>query len=82
MTPVKDFYFDSEPLLLPVGTEKTHDATNWALYYNPIEDVSFVVTRGKKGGKLGWRIRSVFGEMRLSSAEHYVKTSCGECLKL
>lgn len=82
MTPVKSFYFDTEPLLLPSGTKKSHDAINWALYYNPTEDVSFVVTRGKKDGRLGWRIRSVFGQMKLGNAEHYVKTSCGECLKL
>lgn len=82
MTTVKSFYFDTEPLLLPSGTIKSHDATNWALYYNPIEDVSFLVTRGKKNGHLGWRVRSVFGEMKLSYAQDFVRNSCGKCLGL
>lgn len=82
MTPVKSFYFDTEPFLLPYGTIKKVDHTNWALYYNPVEDVSFLVTRGKLNAQLGWRVRAIPGELMLPSAEHFVKTQCGECLKL
>lgn len=82
MTPVKTFYYDTEPFLLPYGTAKKNDHSNWALYYNPFEDVSFLVTRGKLKSRLGWRVRIIQGEYMLSSAEHFVRTQCGECLGL
>ena len=81
-TLLKDFYFDSEQLLMPVGTKMVHDGQVWGLYVNYDYDVSFIVTRGLLNGAYGWRIRVIPGIMNLSYAEGYVKQRCGECLGL
>ena len=80
MTYVKTFFNDDEPFLLPAGTKKVHDAGNWGLYHNEIEDWTLVVTRGKLNGKLGWRTRQLSGLMNIKHATNFVENVCGGCL--
>jgi hypothetical protein len=80
-TDIKDFYYDGEPLLMPVGTKFVHDGKVWGLYVNYDLDMTFIVTKGLLNGKYGWRIRAIPGIMNLSYAEGYVKQRCGSCFE-
>lgn len=74
------FVPDSQPLVLPAGSVMKYDGGKWGLYQCPPLVVSFLVTRARQDGVLGWRIRHIPYLANVSFATDYVRQTCGSCI--